>query len=222
MINKHILGTYPLKRLRKLNDTSKSMVWTLPLVWTASRTSESRSAAFLVDLTIDEADRIDRGRLDDWATHFRYVPDGPAATLKTPGLHTRRHTPVPFVLPSPPISRRTSERPEFRFYLNEGCLNNKDVPMYPRRRHVQIIESSLGVYTVSRSRVSFPFARSGNENIYRGRLQLSDIGSIRVAIKMIRLPDDEDSAHVKRRLRREVAICQGLRHRNILPFFGMS
>ncbi|KAJ7726953.1 TKL/TKL-ccin protein kinase [Mycena metata] len=68
----------------------------------------------------------------------------------------------------------------------------------------------------------FPFASGGNANIYRGRLQLSDIHSIRVAIKMIRLPEDEAAEHVERRLRREVTIWRGLKHKNVLPFFGLS
>jgi hypothetical protein len=39
---------------------------------------------------------------------------------------------------------------------------------------------------------------------------------------MIRLPEDEAAEHVERRLRREVTIWQGLKHKNVLPFFGLS
>ncbi|KAF7345558.1 TKL/TKL-ccin protein kinase [Mycena venus] len=67
----------------------------------------------------------------------------------------------------------------------------------------------------------FPFASGGNSNIYRGQLLLSDGHLIRVAIKMIRFPDDNDVDQVGRRLRREVEIWRRLKHRNVLPFFGV-
>ncbi|KAJ7029669.1 kinase-like domain-containing protein [Mycena alexandri] len=66
----------------------------------------------------------------------------------------------------------------------------------------------------------FPFASGGNSNIYRGRLLLTDGHRIRVAIKMIRCPDD-DVGQMDRRMRREVEIWRRLKHRNVLPFFGV-
>ncbi|KAJ7264479.1 kinase-like domain-containing protein [Mycena haematopus] len=66
----------------------------------------------------------------------------------------------------------------------------------------------------------FPFASGGNSNIYRGQLLLCDTPPIQVAMKMLRVCDD-DVDQLDRRLRREVEIWRRLKHRNVLPFFGV-
>ncbi|KAJ7821486.1 kinase-like domain-containing protein, partial [Mycena leptocephala] len=69
----------------------------------------------------------------------------------------------------------------------------------------------------------FPFASGGNSNIYRGQLLLSDshLIRVRVAIKMVRFPEDDDVDQAGKRLRREAEIWSRLKHRNVLPFFGV-
>ncbi|KAF7368574.1 putative TKL/TKL-ccin protein kinase [Mycena venus] len=69
----------------------------------------------------------------------------------------------------------------------------------------------------------YPFAGGGNSNVYRGKLSRSDGRRIRVAIKMIRVSDDGSGQleDILRRLRREVDVWARLKHKNILPFFGV-
>ncbi|KAJ7818301.1 kinase-like domain-containing protein [Mycena olivaceomarginata] len=69
----------------------------------------------------------------------------------------------------------------------------------------------------------YPFAGGGNANIYRGKLTRSDGRKIRIAIKMIRISDDGSGQleDIMRRLRREVDVWSQLKHKNVLPFFGV-
>ncbi|KIK92331.1 hypothetical protein PAXRUDRAFT_147561, partial [Paxillus rubicundulus Ve08.2h10] len=61
-----------------------------------------------------------------------------------------------------------------------------------------------------------PFASGSYGDIYRGTL--------RVAVKAIRTysADDDDHAHKKKRLRREIRVWLNLKHINVLPLFGTT
>ncbi|KAJ7461343.1 kinase-like domain-containing protein [Mycena galericulata] len=71
----------------------------------------------------------------------------------------------------------------------------------------------------------WPIAAGGHSDIYRGKLTLSSGRKIRVAIKMIRLPDYESgqlpAEELLKRLTREANIWSKLKHENVLPFIGV-
>ncbi|KAF7337069.1 TKL/TKL-ccin protein kinase [Mycena venus] len=68
----------------------------------------------------------------------------------------------------------------------------------------------------------YPFASGGDSNIYRGTLNQPDGREIRVAIKMVRMPDDLDQAEdFIKKFRREVHVWSPLKHKNILPLIGV-
>ncbi|KAJ6523719.1 kinase-like domain-containing protein [Mycena capillaripes] len=71
----------------------------------------------------------------------------------------------------------------------------------------------------------WPIAGGGHSDIYRGKLTLSNSRKIRVAIKMIRLPDYESAQlpaeELLKRLIREANIWSNLEHENVLPFIGV-
>ncbi|KAF7343889.1 TKL/TKL-ccin protein kinase [Mycena venus] len=69
----------------------------------------------------------------------------------------------------------------------------------------------------------YPFAGGGNSNLYRGKLICTDGRKIRVAIKLIRLPDGGSGQmeNILRRLKREVDVWSRLNHKNVLPFIGI-
>ncbi|KAF7343893.1 Glycoside hydrolase family 76 protein [Mycena venus] len=69
----------------------------------------------------------------------------------------------------------------------------------------------------------YPFAGGGNSNLYRGKLTCTDGRKIRVAIKLIRLPDGGSGQmeNILRRLKREVDVWSRLNHKNVLPFIGI-
>ncbi|KAJ7614190.1 kinase-like domain-containing protein [Roridomyces roridus] len=69
----------------------------------------------------------------------------------------------------------------------------------------------------------YPFAGGANSNVYRGKLTRSNGRKIRVAIKMLRVSDDGSGQmeEISRRLKRQVDLWAGLKHQNVLPFFGV-
>ncbi|KAJ7139511.1 kinase-like domain-containing protein [Mycena epipterygia] len=68
----------------------------------------------------------------------------------------------------------------------------------------------------------YPFARGANSNIYRGHLTWRNGRSTRVAIKMIQYDHDMQSNAALRRLKREAEVWGRLKHKNLVPFFGIS
>ncbi|KAJ7366089.1 kinase-like domain-containing protein [Mycena albidolilacea] len=71
----------------------------------------------------------------------------------------------------------------------------------------------------------WPIAGGGHSDIYRGKLTLSSSRKIRIAIKMIRLPDYEPgqlpAQERLKRLIREADVWSKLEHENVLPFIGV-
>ncbi|KAJ7447125.1 kinase-like domain-containing protein [Mycena galericulata] len=68
----------------------------------------------------------------------------------------------------------------------------------------------------------YPFANGGNSNIYRGTLTRPDGREIRVAMKMLRMPDDSDQVEdFIKKFRREMHVWSPLKHKNIVPLIGV-
>ncbi|KAF8838106.1 kinase-like protein [Paxillus ammoniavirescens] len=68
-----------------------------------------------------------------------------------------------------------------------------------------------------------PIASGSYGDIYKGTLRVS-AKSIEVAVKAIRTysADDDDHAHKKKKLRREIRVWLNLDHINVLPLFGTT
>ncbi|KAJ7191531.1 kinase-like domain-containing protein [Mycena pura] len=74
-------------------------------------------------------------------------------------------------------------------------------------------------------RSPWPIGGGVNSNIYRGKVVLPNGRRIRIAIKVIRVPDHGSDSpragELSKRLRREADIWTRLHHPNVLPFLGI-
>jgi len=69
----------------------------------------------------------------------------------------------------------------------------------------------------------YPFGRGGFADVWKGVLDLPS-GECKVAVKVLqtRMSDPELEQKISKRIRREIAIWQGLKHENVLPLLGIT
>ncbi|KAJ7820201.1 kinase-like domain-containing protein [Mycena leptocephala] len=87
-----------------------------------------------------------------------------------------------------------------------------------------LLSDDDGALTRSISQLDrFPLCSGSNSNIYRANLMRSDGQKILVAMKAIRIHDDDlaETDSIMKRLKREVGVWSKLKHPNILPFLGV-